>query len=128
MKAHNDRRVDDVLAAHAEALIGHQEALDEAQVTDSERAQLASLFNLAEHLRESMPPVRPPSGFVRSLSRELSRSAQYQIAAARRLRRGILIAAATVGSIISIASIVGAIILLVSRIRARSRASTSSTS
>ena len=127
MKAHSERRVDDVLAAHAEALIGHREAMEEIHVTDSERAQLASLFDLAEHLQESMPPVRPPSGFVHSLSRELARSAQHQIEAARRLRRGILIAAAAVGSIISIASIVGAIILLVSRIRARSRASTPST-
>ena len=127
MKAHNDRRTDEVLAAHAEALIGHQEAMEQVHVTDSERAQLASLFDLAEHLQESMPPVRPPSGFVHSLSRELSRSAQHQIAAARRLRRGILIGAATVGSLISIASIVGAIILLISHLRSRSRASTPST-
>jgi hypothetical protein len=127
MTAHNDRRTNEVLAAHAEALIGHQEAMEQVHVTDSERAQLASLFDLAEHLQESMPPVRPPSGFVHSLSRELSRSAQHQIAAARRLRRGILIAAATVGSLISIASIVGAIILLISHLRSRSRASTSST-
>jgi hypothetical protein len=127
MKAHDERRADEVLAAHAEALIGHQEAMEQIHVTDSEQAQLASLFDLAKHLQESMPPVRPPSGFVHSLSRELSRSAQHQIAAAKRLRRRILIAAAAVGSLISIASIVGAIILVVSHLRARSRASTSST-
>lgn len=128
MKTHNERRVDDVLAAHAEALMGRQEIMEELHVTDSERAELASLFDLAEHLQESMPPVQPPSGFVHSLSRELARSAQHQVEAARRLRRSILIGAATVGSLISIASIVGAIILLVAHIRSRSRTSTPSTS
>lgn len=127
MKAHDERRADEVLAAHAETLIGRQEAMEQIHVTDSEHAQLASLFDLAKHLQASMPPVRPPSGFVHSLSRELARSAQHQIAAAKRLRRGILIAAAAAGSLISIASIVGAIILLVSHLRARARASTPST-
>ena len=118
----NERRTDEILSAHAEALLGHQQAMLRAGVTDTEQHELAPLFTLAEQLHQSMPPVQPSAAFVHSLGKELASSAQHQIAAAKRMRRGVLIGAATVGSLVSIASVVGAIIYVISRFRARSHA------
>jgi hypothetical protein len=116
------RRTDEILSAHAEALLGHPQSLLQADVTDEEQYELAPLFALAEQLRQSMSPVQPSAAFVRSLGKELANSAQYQVAASKRMRRGVLIGAATVGSLVSIASVVGAIIYLISRFRGRSHA------
>jgi hypothetical protein len=118
----NEERTDEILAAHAEALLGRPESLSQAHVTDEEQDELAALLTLAEQLRESMPPVQPQAAFVHSLGKELAGSAQHQIAASQRMRRGVLIGAATVGSLVSIASLVGAIIYVISRFRARSHA------
>lgn len=118
----NEKRADDVLAAHAEALLGHPEAMLEAGVTDKERHELTPLFTLTEQLHRCMPPVQPSAAFVHSLGKELAHSAKHQVAMAKRMRRGVLIGAATVGSLVSIASVVGAAVYLISRLRARSHA------
>lgn len=61
-----------ILAAHADALNRGENATDEylsrypAQARD-----LASLFRLAEAIRETMPPVTPSDLFRESLSRHL---------------------------------------------------------
>jgi hypothetical protein len=118
----NKRRSDDILATHAERLFSQPEAMQQIAVGDEERSELAPLFTLAEQLYQSMPPVQPSAAFVRSLGKELAGSAKHQVATARRMRRGVLIGAATVGSLVSIASLVGAIVYIVSRLRARSHA------
>jgi hypothetical protein len=118
----NEERAEEILAAHAEALLGRPEDLSQALVTDKEQQELAPLFTLAEQINQSMPPVQPSAAFVHSLGKELAGSAKRQIAASRRMRRGVLIGAATIGSLVSIASIVGAIVYVVSRFRARSHA------
>ncbi len=61
-----------ILAAHADALNRDEYATDDflsrypAQAND-----LASLFRLAEAIRETMPPVKPSDLFRVSLSRQL---------------------------------------------------------
>jgi uncharacterized protein YaaW (UPF0174 family) len=91
-------------------------------VEEAERRELAPLFTLAEQLYQSMPPVQPSAAFVHTLGKELANSAKHQVATARRMRRGVLIGAATVGSLVSIASLVGAVVYIVSRLRSRSHA------
>ena len=78
--------------------------------------------NRAERLQQSIRPVQPSTRFVRSLGKELVNSAQRQVVLAQRTRRGVLIGAAAVGSLVSIASIVGAIVYVISRSRARHQA------
>jgi hypothetical protein len=116
------RRAANVLIAHADALMGRSEAMHRLEITDAERAQLAPLFRVTDRLRDTMIPVSPSAAFVRSLGKELANTAKHQIAITRRMRRGVLIGAAAVGSLVSIASIVGAIVLVVMRLRARAHA------
>jgi hypothetical protein len=116
------RRADEILSAHAEMLLGCPEAVVQADDADTEEYELTPLFTLAERVYQSMPPVQPSAAFVHSLGKELADSAQHQVAAARRMRRGVLIGAAAVGSLVSIASVAGAIIYIISRLRARPHA------
>nr|HID13441.1 hypothetical protein [Anaerolineae bacterium] len=120
----NKRRMAEVLAAHAEGLTGRPEAIQQINMTDEERGRLTPLFQLAERLQQSMQPVQPSAAFVRSLGRELVDNAKRQIMLTKRLRRAVMIGAAALGSLVSIASVVGAIILVVVRLRARAQART----
>jgi hypothetical protein len=117
----DERRLAEVSAAHAEGLIGHPEAMQQIYITDEERSRLAPLFELSERLQQSMQPVQPSAAFVRSLGKELVASAKRQITVTKRLRRGALIGAAALGSLLSIASVVGAIVFVVARLRARAQ-------
>jgi hypothetical protein len=119
-----DRRADEILSAHTEALFGHPEEFLQTDMTDEEQDELTPLFTLAEQLRQSLPPVHPPAAFAHSLGKELAGSAQYQIAAAKRMRRSVLIGAATIGSLVSIASLIGAVVYIISRLRARPQTQT----
>jgi hypothetical protein len=118
-----DRRTDEILSAYIEALFGHPEEFLQTNLTDDEQDELAPLFTLAEQLQQSLPPVQPPAAFAHSLGKELAGSARHQIAAARRMRRSVLIGAATVGSLLSIASVIGVIVYIISRLRAGTRPS-----
>ena len=117
----NRKRAAKVLAVHAEELISRPGAMQQINVTDEERDRMAPFFQLAERLQQSMQPVEPSAAFVRSLSQELVENAKRQIALSRRLRRAVLIGAAALGSLLSIASVVGAIVFVVVRLRARAR-------
>ncbi|MBL7063211.1 MAG: hypothetical protein ISS49_03245 [Anaerolineae bacterium] len=117
----NKRRMAEVLAAHAEGLTGGAQVMQRLNVTADERDRLSSLFQLAERLQQSMQPAVPSAAFVRSLGRELVDNARHQIAPAKRPRRAVVIGAAVLGSLVSIASVVGAIVFVVSRSRARAR-------
>lgn len=108
----------EVLAAHADGLIG--QVTQPVSVTEEEREELAPLFHLAERLHRDMQPVQPSAAFVRSLGQELARNARRQVALNRQVRKGLLIGAAAVGSLVSIASVVGAVIFVVVRWRTRS--------
>jgi hypothetical protein len=118
----DEKRVDEVLAAHAEKLIDHTEAIPQIDITDEERGRVAPLFQLAERLQHSMQPVQPSASFVRSLGQELVDQAKRQMTVTKRLRRAVVIGAAALGSLLSIASVVGAIVFVVVRLRARAQA------
>lgn len=118
----NKNRVVQVLAAHAEELTGRPESMHQIGITDKERNRLAPLFQLAEQLHKSMQPVQPSAAFVRNLGKELVDSAKRQVALKKRLRRVAVIGAAAVGSLVSIASVVGAIVFVIARLRARAQA------
>ena len=118
----NKRQIAKVLAAHADELIGRPESMHQIGVTDEERNRLAPLFQLAEQLHESLQPVQPSAAFVRSLGRELVDSAKRQVALRKRLRRVMVFGAAAVGSLVSVASVVGAIVFVIARLRARAQA------
>ena len=117
-----DQRAGELLAVHADALMGRSESLQQADMTDHERDQMTHLFRLAEQLQQRMQPVQPPAAFVRSLKAELINRARRQTVVTERKRRSVLIGAAAVGSVVSIASVVGAIVFLVPRLRARAQA------
>jgi hypothetical protein len=106
-------------------LVGQSSRAEDASLTGLKDEQLAPLFQLAEQLQQGLQPVQPSASFVRSLGKELASSAAHQVILARRMRRGVLIGAAAVGSLVSIASIIGAIVLVVVRLRARAHARTS---
>lgn len=68
--------------------------------------RLQALAEMTERLRRAMIPVEPSTAFVRSLGQELVEAARRRQAAARRLRRGLIIGAAALGSALSVAGVV----------------------
>ncbi|RLC61309.1 MAG: hypothetical protein DRI48_10905 [Chloroflexi bacterium] len=117
----NEERLVEALTIHTEELIGQPKDSSPLALTKEERGQLAPLFQLAEQLHQYMYPVQPSADFVRSLGQELTDNARRQVALSRRLRRAVLIGAAALGSLLSIASVVGAIVFVIVRLRTRSR-------
>ena len=118
----NEARVAEVLAAHAEALSGRPEAVQQVNLTDEELSRLAPLFQLAKRLQQGMQPTQPSADFMRSLGQEMMDGAKRQITLTRRLRRALVIGAAALGSLLSVASLVGAAVFLIARLRARAQA------
>lgn len=113
-----------VLSTHADGLIGRPMTAQHIYLTDEERRQLTSLFHLAERLSQSIHPVQPSAGFVRSLGQELVNNASHQVALTKRMRKTVLISAAAAGAMVSIASLVGAIVFVIVRWRQRTQART----
>ena len=118
----DEERASEVLATYVDGLVNHREAVHQVDMTDEEHARLTRLFRLAERLQQSMRPVQPSADFVRGLGKDLVDRARRRIRLTKRLRRAALIGAATLGSLLSIASVVGAILFLVARLRARAQA------
>ncbi len=87
-----------------------------------EASDRALAAGLAGRLSDALQPVRPSAAFVSSLGRELVHDAAYRIEAWKRRRRSITIIAAAIGALLSVASLVGAIVYLNSRSRARAEA------
>jgi hypothetical protein len=117
-----EERVINILAAHADEITDHPGAMQQANVTDEESSELISFFELAQQLEQNLQPIQPSAAFVRSLGKELMEQAKHQMAVRERRRRTMVIGAATVGSIVSIASVVGAIVYVIIRSRTRARA------
>jgi len=76
------------------------------------------LEEIAGQLRQVMVPLKPPVAFVRSLGQELVEASRHQQKATRRLRRGLIIGAAALGSV---ASVAGVVTLLLRRKRAHAQ-------
>ena len=83
---------------------------------------MASVVGLAGRLSDALRPVRPSAAFVSSLGRELVRDAAIRVEAWKRRRRSVTIIAAGVGIVLSLASLVGAVLYLTSRSRGRTEA------
>ncbi len=119
------KQIVEALAAHADSLVaGTTAAPPPVVLTAEEQAQVAPLMQLAVQLHRQMQPVHPSAAFVQSLGRELVANARQQVSFSRRLRRATLIGAAAVGSLLSIASVIGAIVFVVVRRRTRAQMAT----
>jgi phage-related tail fiber protein len=117
-----DRIVTDMLAAHADRLVGgRDEPAVSPGVSAEQLASLESLMQLAERTQRTLAPVQPSPTFVHQLGRQLivTTSASRK-AVTRRTRSAILVIAAALGSAVSIASAVG-IVIYVIRHRGRVR-------
>src|SRR5512137_2719084 len=117
-----DRIAADLLAAHADRLVGGQ--VEPATLPDASGEQLASiqmLMQLAERTQRTLAPVQPPPAFVHQLGRQLiATTSAGRKAVTRRTRSAILVIAAALGSAVSVASAVG-IVIYVIRHRGRVR-------
>ncbi|HET90963.1 MAG TPA: hypothetical protein ENN99_09545 [Chloroflexi bacterium] len=113
----DNERIIRAVSAHADSLIGRP--ADPVHLTDEEYRHIAPLFQLTEQLHRTMTPSSPSASFVRNLGQELMEQAQRQMAWSQRMRRGMLIGAAALGSLLSVASVIGAIVFVVVRWRAR---------
>ena len=116
----DERTVADILAAHADKLNqGQRETATLQDVSAEQLAALGPLMRLAERVQGTLAPVQPNPTFVRQLSQQLiSTASQSRKAMTQRTRNAILIVAAALGSVVSVASAVGIIVYLI-RHRAR---------
>lgn len=117
-----DRIVTDMLAAHADRLVGgRDEPAVSPGVSAEQLASLEALMQLAERTQRTLAPVQPSPTFVHQLGRQLIvTTAASRKAVTRRTRSAILVIAAALGSAVSIASAVG-IVIYVIRHRGRVR-------
>jgi len=117
-----DRIVTDMLAAHADRLVGGQgEPAVSLGASAEQLPSLDMLMQLAERTQRTLAPVQPSPTFVHQLGRQLivTTSASRK-AVTRRTRNAILVIAAALGSAVSVASAVG-IVIYVIRHRGRVR-------
>lgn len=71
----------------------------------------ATLVQIIERLQRWLVPVEPPPAFARSLKVELIEAARQQYQRAHRLRRILVVGAAIVGSVASVAGLTAFLIL-----------------
>ncbi len=73
--------------------------------------QQPSVVELTARLRQAMVPVEPSAAFVRSLGRELVAASRRTRRLSPGVRRGILIGAAALGSVASVAGVLTVVLL-----------------
>jgi hypothetical protein len=117
----------EVLAAYIERRGAETLADLKADLTEEERAELTSLVQLSDCLEARMQPVQASPAFVRSLRQELVGAAEGRMAERRRRHRIAMISAAIAGAVVSIASVVGGIVVLIKWLRTRTEARQAST-
>lgn len=116
------RTIADALADHPEGLVEGGFAAASANLDDRQLEEYSTLIELTRSLRSALVPVAPSAAFVQSLKRELVSNAAARHTPGRDPGRTALVAAAAVGSLISLASVVGAVAYVVTRRRAQTRA------
>jgi hypothetical protein len=114
----------EALAARLERPDAYASAYD---LSAEEEAGLESLVWVADRLDAQMVPMRPSPVFVRSLGEELVREARRSMAKRKKRHRIAVISAAVAGGIVSVASLVGGVVVLVKWLRTRSEARQAST-
>jgi hypothetical protein len=123
----SDNVVVEVLAAHADQLVGNgADGEDYLNLFPTYRAELEPLLQIAERVKAVLVAVEPAPTFEAGLRQDLMAAAirraeeqEKQRRIFRLRRRGILIGAAAVGSALSVAGLVAALLL---RQRALARA------
>ena len=123
----SDNVVVEVLAAHADHLMGDgPESEDYLNLFPAYRAELTTLLGIAERVKATLVPVTPSPAFEAGLKQDLLEAAiqrEEEKEEKKRVsflrRRGVLIGAAVVGSALSVAGIIAALLL---RQRATARA------
>ena len=113
------RGIADALAVHPAGLTEDAVTAASAEFDDEQLEDFAALVDLGRRLRAALVPVAPSRAYVRSLQRELAGQAARRHPRVRDPRRTALVAAAAVGSLISVASVIGAVAYVVTRRRAQ---------
>ena len=114
----SENMVVEVLAAHADHLIDNEaDSEDYLNLFPAHRDELAPLLRIAERVRAVLVPVAPSPAFEAGLKRDLIAAAIQRAEEqgnGKRVslfrRRGVLIGAAAVGSALSVAGIVAALL------------------
>jgi len=102
------RSIEDVLAAHADALNKRGQFAPPALPEE-----IGALLAVAELVQETLVPVQPRPSFVPSLGKRLLvRTRQGRKALTARTRRAALVGAAVLGSLLSLASAVGILVYM----------------
>lgn len=122
-----EEKIAEALAIHTERRSVGPVAEQLADLTEEEHDELASLIGVADRLEMRMQPVQASPAFVRSLGQELVGAAEQHIAERRRRHRIAVISAAVAGAVVSIASVVGGIVVLIKWLRTRTEARQAST-
>jgi hypothetical protein len=122
-----EERIAEALAIHTERRDGGPFAEQVADLTEEERGELTSLIEMADCLEARMQPVQASPAFVRSLGQELVGAAEERMAERRRRHRIAVISAAIAGAVVSIASVIGGIVVLIKWLRTRTEARHAST-
>jgi hypothetical protein len=109
----DNREVRELLAARTDQLVGAGVA-PPSRMTQHDRVQ--GLLDLAEQLQGILVPVAPEAHFRRRLHGELilaaqRRQAEPEVSLFQQHRKGILIGAAAIGSVASVAGVVIAYVL-----------------
>jgi len=116
---HGREPMADLLASHLQRGAPRPQA---SELSAEDRAELESLLSMARSLDAAMTPERPSPAFVRSLGRELVDEAGRRARRREKRHRIAVITAAVAGALVSIASVVGGIVMLVKWLRTRSDA------
>lgn len=117
----SDDRMAEMLALYADSNGVRTCAVPEAVLGEEACSEFESLVELARHLETRMRPVAAPPAFVESLGRELVEEAERRIVLRKRRHRIAMISAAAAGALVSAASVVGGIVMLIRWLRTRSR-------
>ncbi|MGD2144796.1 MAG: hypothetical protein PVF54_09995 [Anaerolineae bacterium] len=115
-------RIAEALAAQTEGRVVGMLGGQQGELAEHERAELESLAQLADRLESTMQPVHPSPALVRSLRNELVEEARSRMSRRKRRHRITVISAAVAGTVVSIASVAGGIVMLVKWLRARTEA------
>lgn len=114
----NERMLTEILAAHADHLVqGEAREAEYLALFPAYQEELKPLLELARQVKEALALVRPAEAFRKGLHQELVAAARRRLAVPPvvewpRWRRPWVIGIAALGSVLSLASVVGVIAYL----------------
>jgi hypothetical protein len=109
----NPKQLKEILAAHADQLVGNQPKPEEhGALSTEDEEELGSLLGVAEQVKSTLKPVTPTGKFETDLKRQLLTTAhlrQVEGYTAPNPERDLLILIAVVGFVVSLASVLVAL-------------------